>query len=205
MVVLKNKYVIIFITCLAVFFFFGAFKVNAQEVIIVEKPTASDIIYGEPLFESVLRGGSGNVPGTFSWKNQRNTFTVGKHTEVVVFTPNDSNYAPVETSVVFNVNKRRVYIKFEEEIRKLYDGTNKIELPNYIVGGIGVYSGDSTLQDYAQRQVEKFTDTTGVLSSISMGAVSGFMVSSGNLGVAAISAGISAVSTITSKYYKSYI
>lgn len=73
---------------------------------------------------------------------------------------------------------------------------------NYIVGGIGVYSGDSTLQDYAQRQVEKFTDTTGVLSSISMGAVSGFMVSGGNIGVAAISAGISAVSTLTSKYYK---
>lgn len=73
---------------------------------------------------------------------------------------------------------------------------------NYIVGGLGIYSGDSSLQDYAQRQVEKFTDTTGVLSSISMGAISGFMVSGGNIGVAAISAGISAASTLSSKYYK---
>jgi len=136
MVVLKNKYIIIFITCLAIFFFFGAFKINAQEVVIIEKPIASDLIYGEPLFESVLSGGESSVEGVFSWKNERNTFSVGKHSETVIFTPNDSNYGSVEIEVDFIVNKRRVYIKFENEVRKLYDGNNSIILPNYIVGGI---------------------------------------------------------------------
>lgn len=127
---------------LAVFFFCNGDNTLALETIVVERPIAEDITYGEPLFESELIGGKANVRGNFSWKNDRDIFEAGEHKGAVVFTPLNAEYDSVEIDVDFKVVKRRVYIKFEDEIYKQYDGTDVLDLPNYVVGGIlgdGVY------------------------------------------------------------------
>ena len=133
---LKKDYIITFIICMLTFFFYSAKNVCSQSAFIIESPIASDIIYGAPLFESNLTGGVASVEGVFSWKNGRETYGAGEHVEKVIFTPKNKDYDSCEFDVSFKVLKRRVYIKFEKDIYKQYDGTDSINLPNYVVGGI---------------------------------------------------------------------
>ena len=132
----KKKF---FITILMSFFFFvflGAQRTLALETVIIQKPEVEELSYGEPLFESQITGGEANVPGSFFWKYSTRSFEIGTYVETIVFTPTDSSYDSVEIFVNVVVNKRRVFIKFEDEIYKQYDGTDSIKMPNYIVGGI---------------------------------------------------------------------
>lgn len=128
---------------LFVFAFFCAKNIGAIDVTIEQVPVAEDIDYGEPLFESALSGGVSNVEGVFRWNKGEQLLEVGEHDVEVVFEPNDKLYSSVNFFVKVNVNKRRVYLKFESDIYKQYDDTRDIKLPNYIVGGIrkgdGVY------------------------------------------------------------------
>lgn len=133
---MKRKITLITIICVTFLFFFCAYKVEALETIIEEYPTSSDISYGEPLFQSKLDGGRANVDGVFYWKNEKKILEVGTYTEMVVFQPFNSDYEEKEILVDIVVNRRRVYIKFEDDIYKQYDGTTSITLPNYIVGGV---------------------------------------------------------------------
>ena len=133
---LKKKYMIIFMGYLAFFFFYTAFKIKAADTFILEKPSASEIVYGEPLYMSDLIGGRTSVEGTFSWENNLQTFEAGEYEVKALFTPTDQNYSSEEVLIHLKVNKRRVYIKFEKDIYKHYDGTNQVNLPNYLVGGI---------------------------------------------------------------------
>ncbi len=139
---MKKKITLITIIYMAFLFFFCVNKVDAAEIMIEQYPTASDIVYGEPLFQSRLVGGKANVEGVFAWKDEREILEIGEYTKMVVFQPFSDLYKNKEFSVNIKVNKRRVYIKFEEEIYKQYDGTTNISLPNYVVGGVidnGVY------------------------------------------------------------------
>ena len=133
---MKKKNALITIICMAFLFFFGASNVKALETVIEEYPIASDIVYGEPLFQSRLNGGKANVDGIFSWKNDKEILEIGTYEKTVVFSPFNQAYEEKEFLVSVVVNKRRVYIKFEDDIYKQYDGSNNISLPNYVIGGV---------------------------------------------------------------------
>lgn len=133
---LNKKFIFTYIYFMMFFFFCNAVKVAANKTTIIEMPTATDLVYGEPLFQSNLVGGSANVEGKFSWEDGLVTFEVGQYTQKVIFNPLDSSYESCELYVPIKVNKKKVTLQFEKEIYKHYDGTTKIELPNYIVKGI---------------------------------------------------------------------
>jgi len=134
--VIKKKIYFIFIAFLFFFFFYNVNEVSASDVFIIEYPVASDISYGKPLFESTLTGGKASVEGVFSFKNNTDTFQVGTHSVGVVFTPNDDTYNKVEINIDVEVTKRRVHVKFEQDLSKQYDGSKLLKLPEYLVLGI---------------------------------------------------------------------
>ena len=78
---------------------------------IITAPSASAITYGQKLENSSLTGGSASVAGSFTWdaKDTKPLVSDSNHTEYdVVFTPTDSNYAPVTCKVKLTVNKAEV-------------------------------------------------------------------------------------------------
>ncbi len=69
-------------------------------------PTAAAITYGEALSASILTGGIGDVPGTFSFVTPSAQPDAGTHTADLAFTPADgSNYNVVSGTVDVTVNK----------------------------------------------------------------------------------------------------
>lgn len=69
----------------------------------VTKPTASDILSGQKLSESVLQGGhAGIVAGTFAWSKPDKVITE-KGMQEVIFTPTDPNYKPVSSKIEVDV------------------------------------------------------------------------------------------------------
>ena len=133
---MKKRFIVAFICFLIAFLFCGATKIKAQDVEIVEKPIASEIIYGEPLFQSVLSGGKANMEGKFYWEDGLTVLEVGQYSQSVLFTPFNTDYAPIRIVVDVKVNKKKVGVKFEGDIYKQYDGNSSITLPNYVIEGI---------------------------------------------------------------------
>ncbi len=72
-------------------------------------PTASAIVYGQTLADSLLIGGDASVPGTFAWSigTQQPGMTDSGTTQYeITFTPDDNgNYASVTTQATLIVNK----------------------------------------------------------------------------------------------------
>jgi len=69
-------------------------------------PTASAITYGQTLASSTLTGGTGSVPGTFSWTTPTTAPAAGTQTESVTFTPTDTtDYNTVTSTITVVVNK----------------------------------------------------------------------------------------------------
>lgn len=118
------------------FFVCNNTNVNAIEYNVSELPVASDITYGEPLFQSELVGGSSEVSGFFSWKEIDKRLSAGLSREKIIFTPNDSSFPVKEFEIDINVNQRRVYLQFERDLEKQYDSYNSLKLPAYIICGI---------------------------------------------------------------------
>ena len=73
---------------------------------------------------------------------------------------------------------------------------------NYAVGGVGIYTGDESYQNYQQRQLEIVQDSQSVISSFGLNAMYGFIYSGGNPLVAGTNALIGGMSSLTSKYFK---
>ena len=67
-------------------------------------PSASPITYGQALSNSVLTGGSANVPGAFAWVNPTNKPNTGTSNQSVRFSP-AANYNSVTSSISLVVNK----------------------------------------------------------------------------------------------------
>lgn len=131
---MKNKSIIIFVFLMFIFYKFDTVK--AYDTNVIEKPIASEIVYGQPLLESHLDGGVARVAGTFRWKNELEVLSAGNHKITVIFSPNSQEFLKEEFEIDLKVNKRRAYIMFEKEIYKQYDGSNTIKLPNFVVCGI---------------------------------------------------------------------
>ena len=90
------------------------FEIQKAEPVIVQKPTAAGITWGETLADSALSGGTVRhdvsgpaISGSFAWKDatrKPNVADSNKTAYTVVFTPDDTvNYKPVETTVMLNI------------------------------------------------------------------------------------------------------
>jgi len=132
----RRNIIICFISVLTFFFFVMNKRVSAQETLINEYPISTDIIYGQPLYTSNLSGGKSSVEGKFVWKEEFRVYDVGEHNCTVKFIPNNELYEIVEMSVKVNVLPRRVYLKFEDDLHKQYDGTDTLNLPSFVIRGI---------------------------------------------------------------------
>lgn len=130
----KKKFFIILIILCGCFFLLQENCASAQDIIISEYPVSSEIVYGHPLFSSSLVGGSSNVEGFFSWKEESKVLGVGNHKEIVVFTSVSGEKEEIEVDV--SVLPKRVYIEFQKEMKKQYDGNDYIDNIEYIVKGI---------------------------------------------------------------------
>ncbi len=68
-------------------------------------PSASGIVTGQSLSDSVLTGGRASVPGSFAFANLNTVPAVGSSTHQVIFTPTDTtNYTSVTSSNNTNVS-----------------------------------------------------------------------------------------------------
>ena len=99
-----------------------AFQIT-QKIPAVTWPTSTTLIgKGLPLSAAQFRGGSADVKGTFSWEKPSETNLVSGHEYVVVFTPDDPNYATVKTTdlkhpgVTINVSNNPV-ISIDESVQ----------------------------------------------------------------------------------------
>ena len=103
----------------------NSFTVAQGAATIISVPTASSISYPQALSNSVLSGGSGNVPGSFSWTTPGTVPPVGTNTQGVTFTPSDTaNYASVSTNIMVVVNKGTATVTLGN-LSQNYDGTTK--------------------------------------------------------------------------------
>ncbi len=68
-------------------------------------PTAANLTYGQKLSDSTLSGGDQATKGSYTWKDGTSVPTVTNSGYTVVFTPTDTNYAPVEHTVPVTVAK----------------------------------------------------------------------------------------------------
>ncbi|NLX90395.1 MAG: hypothetical protein GXZ07_02185 [Firmicutes bacterium] len=88
-------------------------------------PTASGLVYGQPLADAVLIGGEASVFGTFAFANPSMVPDAGSTLQAVVFTPQDTvNYKTVIGNVTVIVNKAPATVTLED-LEHTYDGTPK--------------------------------------------------------------------------------
>ncbi len=86
--------------------------VTVQQKASVATPVAANITYGQRVNESLLSSGAGSTTdGTWAWKNEEANAQVldvsaDSYTGLnVIFTPDNSNYATIETTVSLKVDK----------------------------------------------------------------------------------------------------
>jgi len=85
---------------------------------------------------SILTDGVSNVEGSFAWEDELIILEAGSRSANVIFVPEDESYDEIVFEIGINVLPRRVYLKFENELRKKYDGNDVLELPSFVVGGV---------------------------------------------------------------------
>ena len=83
----------------------ATFVITKGTPVISNWPSASPITYGQALSNSVLTGGSANVPGAFAWVHPTNKPNTGTTSQSVSFTPSAiSNYNSVTSNISVVVN-----------------------------------------------------------------------------------------------------
>lgn len=79
-------------------------RVEKATPVITTWPVAGEMTIAQSLGDAVLTGGEANVEGSFAWKNPyENRIKPGTYDRLVVFTPADDNYKPVEQMVSVTV------------------------------------------------------------------------------------------------------
>jgi len=101
-------------------------------------PTASAIVYGDSIGQSVLGGGSASVAGTFAFADS--TFkpdSTGNYTVAVVFTPAlPATYISVTGTVLVNVTQKYLTVSGISVQSKTYDGTDVATVTGATLNGI---------------------------------------------------------------------
>ncbi len=91
----------------------------------ITAPQAEEVVFGEPVDSGILKGGSAEdskgrqVAGTFTWAGDVDFYgNAGTNTLEAVFTPDNSQYEPVEEiPVAVTVNKRPVTVEAEAKTK----------------------------------------------------------------------------------------
>lgn len=118
-------------------------------VSITAVPTASALVVGESLAQSVLTGGEASVAGTFAWQDETITPEEGERAYTVLFTPADTAIyatATTEVTVQTTFTKHDQSIVWNDEIPELYPNRT-FDLTAYATAGLEVsfLSSDSTV------------------------------------------------------------
>ncbi|MCX6873694.1 MAG: immunoglobulin domain-containing protein, partial [Verrucomicrobia bacterium] len=80
--------------------------VNPATPVITIPPVAAAIIYGLPLADATLSGGTASVPGMFAFASPTTVPNAGTANQAVMFTPTDTaNYQTVSVQVSVTVNR----------------------------------------------------------------------------------------------------
>lgn len=127
-------FIMFILICGCVFLLAEKTIVKADYAVIVKKPVSEDIVYGHPLYSSKLKDGVSSVEGIYTWKDENKVLDVGEHEETVIFT--SVNGETIEFNVDINVIPKRVYIEFENDLKKQYDGNDCISNVVYVVKGV---------------------------------------------------------------------
>ena len=79
-------------------------RVEKATPTVTQWPTATEITIAQSVGDAELQNGEANVEGTFAWKNpSESRIKAGTYERLVVFTPADDNYKPVEQMVSITV------------------------------------------------------------------------------------------------------
>ena len=88
--------------------------VHPAKPIIYAWPTASEIVYGQTVGQSVLTGGEANTNGVFDWVDPSEVFQAGTYAPYVRFTPDDlTSFDIVEQQVQITVSPAPQSIEWE--------------------------------------------------------------------------------------------
>lgn len=127
-------------SCLLLFlligYIFSSTRTSACETIIYTPPTSSTINYGDHLYSSKLTNGIANVEGIFLWEKENLVLTPDDHYSTVIFLPSNPECSSKRINVNLTILPREIHPVFESELKKQYDETNNLVLPNYLIKGI---------------------------------------------------------------------
>ncbi|RCW37447.1 MBG domain-containing protein [Marinilabilia salmonicolor] len=122
------------------------------KVTVTSWPTASDIVYGQVVGESVLSGGAAThegspVAGTFNFLFGTDMHVVGATLEEVAFIPdNADSYLPViDGTTLVNVLPKPVSVVNAVAQDKIYDGTTVAVVSDAVLEDNAVEGGDDVL------------------------------------------------------------
>lgn len=134
---IKNKLkFVIYIFSFVLFFMFFNNKVNALDYD-VNINSIEGLVYGNKLNSAKINGES-TIDGHFSFYDGNILLNnVGNISVEVVFIPSDlDNYEVKRVNVNSFIEKRKIEVVFSGFIYKQYDGSDKINLPEYRYDGI---------------------------------------------------------------------
>ena len=104
-------------------------KPEENPSIVTVRPTATSIVYGQLLNESVLEGGVATVDGEFKWADGNVLLSVGTHYMAAIFAPAESDlYANVEFMVEVVVAQAPQTIEWVVEVPAVLELGDTLEL-----------------------------------------------------------------------------
>jgi uncharacterized repeat protein (TIGR02543 family) len=109
-------------------------------------PEAASLTYGQTLAESSLTGGDQWDAGSYAWKSPDTIPTVENPGCTVVFTPDDTNYPPVEHTIAVEVAPKELTISGVSAETRVYDPNDTTVT---LTGGtlVGVVTREGALDD----------------------------------------------------------
>ena len=105
--------------------------------IVDEWPTAGALVYGQPLGDSALTGGSASIParsisGTFAFNDPDTRLPFGNHTVSVTFSPDEDHvFEEVSGTVDVSVSQKEVTLPSLAIQDKIYDGSGAATVADY--------------------------------------------------------------------------
>ena len=104
-------------------------KPEENPSIVTVRPTATSIVYGQILNESLLEGGVATVDGEFKWKSGNAQLSAGTHYVSAIFTPAQSElYASVEFNVEVVVARAPQTIEWMIDVPVVLELGDTVEL-----------------------------------------------------------------------------
>ena len=133
---IKNSIFLIF-AVIFISIFCHAQKIEASSNYTVEIERIDGLVYGNKYSTGQIVVKTQTIPGTFKYAFPNDiAMKTGQITIAVDFVPLDESYMGIRLFPKAIVEKRPINILFDSMIYKQYDGTDKVNLPDYIYDGI---------------------------------------------------------------------